>query len=87
MVEEVHNYTANGKLFYLPLNTIINTCFQLQFCIAFLHSIQLLFYDCGYPRWTLVITAPNAIFFYYLFSDFYNKAYKNDRKSECKKLD
>lgn len=61
--------------------------FQLQFFVAFLHSIQLLFYDCGYPKWTLIITAPNSLFFYYLFSNFYNKAYKNNNKNECKKVD
>lgn len=49
--------------------------FQLQFCITFLHSAQLLFYDCGYPRWSVVFTIPNSIFFYYLFYDFYYKAY------------
>ncbi|GLV34259.1 stuck in traffic [Carabus blaptoides fortunei] len=46
-----------------------------QFCIAFLHSAQLLFHDCGFPRFSLYFTLPNAIFFYYLFYDFYNKAY------------
>lgn len=49
--------------------------FQLQFCITFLHSFQLIFYDCGYPRWSVVFTLPNSIFFYYLFYDFYYKAY------------
>lgn len=57
--------------------------FQLQFCIAFVHSSQLLFYDCGYPRWSVFFTLPNAIFFYYLFYDFYLKAYgKPGRKSD-----
>lgn len=37
--------------------------------------MQLLWEECGYPRWSVVFTLPNAIFFYYLFSDFYNKAY------------
>lgn len=56
---------------------------MLQFCIAFLHSAQLLFYDCGYPRWSVVFTLPNSIFFYYLFYDFYYKAYgKPDKKKD-----
>lgn len=58
--------------------------------------MQLLVYDCGFPRWSTVFTLPNAIFFYYLFYDFYNKAYpvppKNDKNANqitsngCSKL-
>lgn len=40
--------------------------------------MQLLLYDCGFPRWSTIFTLPNAIFFYYLFSDFYKKAYTPD---------
>jgi len=39
--------------------------------MAFLHSAQLLYTDCGYPRWSVCFTLPNAIFFYMLFNDFY----------------
>lgn len=60
---------------YLFWKKYITTLQMLQFCIAFLHSSQLLFYDCGYPRWTVAFTLPNSIFFYYLFYDFYYKAY------------
>lgn len=60
---------------YLWWKKYITTLQLAQFCIAFTHSMQLLFYDCGYPRWSMFFTLPNAIFFYYLFSDFYNKAY------------
>nr|CAD7267549.1 unnamed protein product [Timema shepardi] len=58
-----------------------------QFCLAFLHSFQLLFHDCGYPRWTLFLTLPNAIFFYYLFNDFYYKEYEQRRTKEQKDRD
>lgn len=60
---------------YLWWKKYITTLQLLQFCVAFLHSMQLLMYDCGFPRWSTVFTLPNAIFFYYLFSDFYKKAY------------
>ncbi|XP_014357317.2 elongation of very long chain fatty acids protein 7 [Papilio machaon] len=62
----------------------ITTLQMLQFCIAFIHSSQLLIYDCGYPRWSVVFTLPNSIFFYYLFYDFYYKAYgkPSDRKAK-----
>lgn len=60
---------------YLWWKKYITTLQLLQFCLAFIHSSQLLFTDCGYPRWSVYFTLPNAIFFYYLFSDFYQKAY------------
>lgn len=52
---------------------------QIQFCMAFLHSAQLLYTDCGYPRWSVCFTLPNAIFFYMLFNDFAQKTYKKPR--------
>lgn len=59
--------------------------------MAFLHSAQLLYTDCGYPRWSVCFTLPNAIFFYMLFNDFYKKSYKkpsaSHRKSEAIKAD
>ncbi|KAI8428752.1 hypothetical protein MSG28_007437 [Choristoneura fumiferana] len=60
----------------------ITTLQMVQFCIAFLHSSQLLFYDCGYPRWSVVFTLPNSIFFYYLFYDFYYKSYKKPEEAK-----
>lgn len=72
---------------YLFWKKYITTLQMLQFCIAFLHSSQLLFYDCGYPRWSVCLTLPNAIFFYFLFADFYNKAYdKGDGKKDKKMM-
>ncbi|KAK4875914.1 hypothetical protein RN001_012336 [Aquatica leii] len=70
---------------YLWWKKYITTLQLSQFCIAFLHSMQLLFYDCGYPRWSMFFTLPNAIFFYYLFSDFYNKAYTDESKAKAVK--
>lgn len=75
-------------LIFVMSNSNLIIFFQLQFCIAFLHSAQLLFYDCGYPRWSVVFTLPNSIFFYYLFYDFYYKAYgKPTKKGDEKKTD
>ncbi|XP_065342488.1 very long chain fatty acid elongase 7 isoform X2 [Cloeon dipterum] len=61
---------------YLWWKKYITRMQMAQFCMAFLHNTQLLFYDCGFPRWTAFLTLPNAIFFYYLFNDFYQQAYK-----------
>lgn len=61
-------------------------CFQIQFGLVFIHSLQLLIFDCGYPKWTVFMTLPNAIFFYYLFNDFYNKSYKTSSTDKKPKL-
>lgn len=53
--------------------------------MVFLHSAQLLFVDCDYPKISLFFTLPNAGFFLYLFNDFYVKAYK--RKSSKAELE
>ncbi|KAF4532049.1 hypothetical protein B566_EDAN015575 [Ephemera danica] len=53
-----------------------------QFCLAFLHSMQLLWHDCGYPRWTVILILPNAVFFYYLFNDFYQQAYRDKQRAQ-----
>ncbi|XP_043786686.1 elongation of very long chain fatty acids protein AAEL008004 isoform X1 [Apis laboriosa] len=65
---------------YLWWKKYITTLQMGQFCLAFLHSCQLLFYDCDYPKWSLILILPNAVFFYFLFSDFYNNAYKSNEK-------
>ncbi|XP_047344657.1 elongation of very long chain fatty acids protein 7 isoform X1 [Vespa velutina] len=67
---------------YLWWKKYITTLQMGQFCLAFLHNSQLLLYDCGYPRWSVILTLPNAIFFYFLFSDFYKMAYEPDRKKK-----
>lgn len=64
---------------YLWWKKYITTLQLTQFCVAFLHSFQLLLYDCQYPKWTLYFILPNAIFFYYLFNNFYEQAYCNYR--------
>ncbi|KAL1116860.1 hypothetical protein AAG570_005329 [Ranatra chinensis] len=65
------------------------TILQLvQFCLAFVHSMQLLFTDCDYPKWSVLFVMPNSVFFYYLFSDFYRKTYctnNNNNDDEQKK--
>jgi len=54
---------------------------QIQFCCAFIHQTQLLYTDCGYPRWSVCFTLPNAVFFYFLFNDFYQKSYKKKQEA------
>ncbi|XP_076618224.1 very long chain fatty acid elongase AAEL008004-like isoform X2 [Colletes latitarsis] len=65
---------------YLWWKKYITTLQMGQFCLAFLHSCQLLFYDCDYPKWSLILILPNVMFFYFLFADFYTHAYKRGEK-------
>ncbi|KAL3269866.1 hypothetical protein HHI36_008923 [Cryptolaemus montrouzieri] len=55
---------------------------NIQMGLTFLHSAQLLFYDCGYPRWTVFFTMPNAILFVILFYDFYKQVYFKNREAK-----
>ncbi|KAI4481587.1 hypothetical protein M0802_013919 [Mischocyttarus mexicanus] len=66
---------------YLWWKRYITTLQMGQFCLVFLHNFQLLFYDCGYPRFSLIFTLPNVIFFYFLFSDFYKMSYESNNKN------
>lgn len=61
---------------YLWWKKYITNMQMIQFCMAFIHQTQLLYTDCGYPRWSVCFTLPNAVFFYFLFNDFYQKSYK-----------
>ncbi|XP_044754503.1 elongation of very long chain fatty acids protein [Coccinella septempunctata] len=65
---------------YLWWKKYITTLQLAQFVVCFFHSLQILFYDCGYPRSMLFLTIPNCILFYSLFSDFYSKAYRKNSK-------
>lgn len=47
--------------------------------MVFIHQTQLLYTDCNYPRWSVCFTLPNAVFFYFLFNDFYKKSYKKSK--------
>lgn len=68
---------------YLWWKKYITTLQMTQFGLAFLHNFQLLFYDCDYPKISLVFVLPNAVLFYFLFSDFYNNAYSSKKESDC----
>ncbi|XP_055906528.1 elongation of very long chain fatty acids protein AAEL008004 [Eupeodes corollae] len=64
---------------YLWWKKYITNMQMIQFCMAFIHQTQLLYTDCGYPRWSVCFTLPNAVFFYFLFNDFYQKSYKKKK--------
>nr|XP_018901260.1 PREDICTED: elongation of very long chain fatty acids protein 1 [Bemisia tabaci] len=70
---------------YLWWKKYITTLQLGQFLATFLHSCQLLIYDCGYPRFAMYFVLPNAAFFFWLFSDFYRKAYSNSKAGSRRK--
>ncbi|XP_037807392.1 elongation of very long chain fatty acids protein [Lucilia sericata] len=72
---------------YLWWKKYITNLQMIQFCMVFIHQTQLLYTDCNYPRWTVCFTLPNAIFFYFLFNDFYKKSYKKNNLENEKPSD
>ncbi|XP_022916141.1 very long chain fatty acid elongase AAEL008004 isoform X2 [Onthophagus taurus] len=59
------------------------TTMQLaQFFLVFIHSAQLLFVDCGYPRFMGAILLLHSTIFFGLFSHFYYQTYSKDRKKQ-----
>ena len=52
------------------------TAFQMvQFVAIFVHSFQLLFIRCDFPKAFFVWIGCHAVLFWFLFSDFYKKSY------------
>ncbi|XP_049805466.1 elongation of very long chain fatty acids protein AAEL008004-like [Schistocerca nitens] len=53
------------------------TSLQLaQFTLVFIHSAQVLFIDCGYPKLIAAFLLVHSAIFFGLFYDFYMQAYK-----------
>ncbi|VDI76444.1 Hypothetical predicted protein, partial [Mytilus galloprovincialis] len=72
---------GTGWLFYI--SKLLEMLDTIQFVLILLHSSQLLFIDCGFPRpmaWIFVI---GSVTFILLFSNFYIQAYlKNTNKKQ-----
>lgn len=56
--------------------------FQLQFMLVFVHSAQVLIFDCGYPKLVAALLLVHSTIFFGLFFDFYQQAYRRRRKME-----
>jgi len=54
-------------------------CLQVQFVVVFLHSSQLLIYECNYPKFIIFLLLINAMYFLYLFAVFYRKTYRSKK--------
>ncbi|KAG5879393.1 hypothetical protein JTB14_016738 [Gonioctena quinquepunctata] len=55
---------------------------RAQFALIFLHTSQLFFVDCGYPKVSMFFVLPNALMFCYMFTDFYQRVYGREKTVE-----
>lgn len=58
----------------------LTTLQMVQFICVGLHSFQLMFIDCGFPKAYAWWTATQMFVFFLLFTDFYSGAYKRNKK-------
>lgn len=61
---------------YLWWKKYVTTIQMFQFAMIFLHGMQLLWVDCGYPRKLAYLILGNAFIFVYLFAAFYRQTYR-----------
>ena len=61
---------------YLWWKKYLTTLQMIQFVLVMIHAFQLLFIDCNYPKAFVWWIGMHAIIFYFLFRNFYIKAYK-----------
>lgn len=66
---------------YLWWKKYLTTIQLVQFGLVFVHSAQLLWTDCGYPKLVGALLLIHSTIFFALFSHFYYRSYKPDRKS------
>ena len=60
---------------HLAFSSICSFVKQVQFVAIFVHSFQLLFRDCDYPRGFVYWIGSHAVLFWFLFWDFFKKTY------------
>ncbi|GLH03288.1 Elongation of very long chain fatty acids protein, partial [Gryllus bimaculatus] len=61
---------------YLWWKRHLTTLQLVQFGLVFVHSAQVLFFDCGYPKLVAALLLLHSVIFFGLFFDFYQQAYK-----------
>ncbi|XP_023242841.1 elongation of very long chain fatty acids protein AAEL008004-like [Centruroides sculpturatus] len=70
--------TMTKYLWWKKYMTVIQ---MIQFIFIFVHSFQLLFRDCHYPRGFMWWIGFHAVLFWFLFRDFYKNAYNRSKKN------
>ena len=58
-----------------------------QFVVFFLHALQPLFIDCGFPKVYCWIIIGHGVLYFVLFANFYMKSYSKDRTEGKSKND
>ncbi|XP_044727532.1 elongation of very long chain fatty acids protein AAEL008004-like isoform X1 [Chrysoperla carnea] len=58
---------------------------MIQFCIIFVHTGQVLFRDCDYPKPIAALLSTQALVFLYMFGSFYYHAYVKKSPSNSSK--
>ncbi|XP_044754913.1 elongation of very long chain fatty acids protein-like [Coccinella septempunctata] len=71
---------------YLWWKKYITTIQLSQFFLVFIHSAQLLWSDCGYPRFIGPLLLIHSTIFFVLFSNFYRQAYKKKEDKSLKTI-
>lgn len=70
---------------YLWWKRYLTSLQLVQFCMIFVHSTQILFNGCNFPKSLSFLLSLNALIFIYMFGSFYVQNYMKDeqkRKSE-----
>ncbi|XP_019870257.1 elongation of very long chain fatty acids protein AAEL008004 [Aethina tumida] len=62
----------------------LTTIQLLQFTLVFVHSAQLLWFDCGYPRFIGPLLLLHSTIFFVFFSNFYYQTYKKNAAKQIK---
>ncbi|KAH8025923.1 hypothetical protein HPB51_014118 [Rhipicephalus microplus] len=71
------NYGAGGQNAFFPfINCFVHIFQMVQFVIGFVHAAIPVFYDCGFPPYFAYILMGEAVLLFYMFRNFYAKAYK-----------
>jgi len=74
-VQVLHHSTSEVTLNFVP---------QLQFTLVFIHSAQVLIFDCGYPKLVAGMLVVHSVIFFVLFFDFYQRTYLGTRRAQKK---
>lgn len=69
---------------YLWWKRHLTTMQMVQFCIIFVHNVQLFFRECNYPKFIVFLLGTQALFFLYLFGSFYRRTYILQQKEKEK---
>ncbi|XP_044754274.1 elongation of very long chain fatty acids protein AAEL008004-like [Coccinella septempunctata] len=72
---------------YLWWKKYLTTLQMAQFVGIMVHAFQLLFIDCNYPRAFVWWIGMHAVMFFFLFKEFYNKAYQRKPRAKIESSD